>query len=257
PGMAALGPCVPIAADDVDGLLAFALKERFDLTVVGPEVPLVKGLADAFEAAGLPVFGPSAAAARLEGSKAFSKDFMARYAIPTAAYRNFTGLAAARDYLKVTGAPVVVKASGLAAGKGAVVCMTMDEAHAALDSMLGPDAVFGDAGSEVVIEEFMDGEEASVFAVCDGTDFVLLPTAQDHKRAYDDDAGPNTGGMGAYSPAPVMTPELIEETRRTIIAPTLAGMRAEGCPYKGVLFVGLMLSRRGDRTIPRVVEFNC
>src|SRR5690606_9262298 len=253
PGMAALGPCVPIAADDVDGLLAFALKERFDLTVVGPEVPLVKGLADAFEAAGLPVFGPTAAAARLEGSKAFSKDFMARYAIPTAAYRNFTDLASARDYLKVTGAPVVVKASGLAAGKGAVVCMTPEEAHAALDSMLGPDAVFGDAGSEVVIEEFMDGEEASVFAVCDGTNYVLLPTAQDHKRIFEDDKGPNTGGMGAYSPAPVMTPALLEETRRAVIEPTLDGMRAEGYPYQGVLFVGLMLTAKG----PRVVEFNC
>jgi len=258
PGMADLGPCHPVTADDVDGLLALALKERFDLTVVGPEVPLVMGLVDKFQAAGLTVFGPSAAAARLEGSKAFSKDFMARYAIPTAAYRNFTDLAAARDYLvNVTGAPVVVKASGLAAGKGAVVCMTMEEAHAALDSMLGPDAVFGDAGREVVIEEFMDGEEASVFAVCDGTDFVLLPTAQDHKRVFDNDAGPNTGGMGAYSPAPVMTPALLEETRRAIIAPTLAGMRAEGCPYQGVLFVGLMLSKRGDRVIPRVVEFNC
>jgi len=155
----------------------------------------------------------------------------------------------------------VVKASGLAAGKGAVVCLTLDEARAALDSMLGPDAVFGDAGREVVIEEFMDGEEASVFAVCDGTDFVLLPTAQDHKRVRDHDEGPNTGGMGAYSPAPVMTPALIEETARTIIAPTLAGMRAEGCPYQGVLFVGLMLTKvktdGGDRTIPRVVEFNC
>jgi phosphoribosylamine--glycine ligase len=257
PGMASLGTCVALAADDVEGLLALALKERFDLTVVGPEVPLVKGLVDAFQAAGLTVFGPSAAAARLEGSKAFSKDFMARYAIPTAAYRNFTEYAPARAYLDLMGAPVVVKASGLAAGKGAVVCMTMDEAYAALDSMLGPDAVFGEAGSEVVIEEFMDGEEASVFAVCDGQDFVLLPTAQDHKRVFDRDEGPNTGGMGAYSPAPVMTPELLDETNRTVIAPTLAGMRTEGCPYQGVLFVGLMLSKRGDRVIPRVVEFNC
>lgn len=261
PGMAALGACVPVAADDVDGLLALALRERFDLTVVGPEVPLVKGVVDAFQAAGLAIFGPTAAAARLEGSKAFSKDFMARHAIPTAAFRTFNDHAAARDYLEATGAPVVVKASGLAAGKGAVVCMTLDEARAALDSMLGPDAVFGDAGREVVIEEFMEGEEASVFAVCDGTDFVLLPTAQDHKRAYDHDEGPNTGGMGAYAPAPVMTPALLEETARTIVAPTLAGMRAEGCPYQGVLFVGLMLTTvktdGGTRTIPRVVEFNC
>src|SRR5690606_21450758 len=253
PGMAALGACVPVAADDIDGLLALARAERFDLTVVGPEVPPVKGVVDAFQAAGLAVFGPTAAAARLEGSKAFSKDFMARYAIPTAAFRTFTDHAAARDYLMATGAPVVVKASGLAAGKGAVVCMTLDEARDALDSMLGPAAVFGEAGSEVVIEEFMEGEEASVFAVCDGARYVLLAPAQDHKRAYDGDAGPNTGGMGAYAPAPAMTPDLVAQTCRTIIEPTLRGMQAEGCPYEGVLYVGLMLTAKG----PKVVEYNC
>lgn len=253
PGMAGLGACHPVAADDVPGLLALAIAEKPDLTVVGPEVPLVKGLADVFGKNGLAVFGPSEAAARLEGSKAFSKDFMARHGIPTAAYRTFHDLEAGRAYLAETGAPVVVKASGLAAGKGAVVCMTLDEAHAALDSMLGPDAIFGEAGREVVIEEFMDGEEASVFAVCDGERYVLLPTAQDHKRAYDDDRGPNTGGMGAYSPAPAMTPELLDRTRKEIIEPTLRGMREEGCPYKGVLYVGLMLTSKG----PKVVEFNC
>jgi phosphoribosylamine--glycine ligase len=251
--MAALGICHPVAADDVPGLLALALAEQPDLTVVGPEVPLVKGLVDAFEAKGLTVFGPSAAAARLEGSKAFSKDFMARHGIPTAAFETFRDHTAALMHLEKTGAPVVVKASGLAAGKGAVVCMTLDEARAALDSMLGPDAVFGEAGREVVIEEFMDGEEASVFAVCDGERFALLPTAQDHKRAFDDDQGPNTGGMGAYSPAPIMTPELLERTRLEVIEPTLKGMRDEGCPYKGVLYVGLMLTGKG----PKVVEYNC
>jgi phosphoribosylamine---glycine ligase len=253
PGMAEIGICVSLAADDIAGLLNLAQTEKPDLTVVGPEVPLVKGIVDAFHAAGLTIFGPSAAAARLEGSKAFSKDFMAGYGIPTAAYRNFTNLEAARAYLIETGAPVVVKASGLAAGKGAVVCMTMNEAREALDSMLGPDAVFGEAGSEVVIEEFMEGEEASVFAVCDGTNYVLLPAAQDHKRAFDGDRGPNTWGMGAYAPAPVMTPDIVERTRREIIEPTLAGMRQEGCPYQGVLFVGLMLTKQG----PRVVEYNC
>ena len=249
PGMAELGECFPIAVDDIAALLDLVETENIDLTVVGPEVPLVKGIADTFRAKGRAIFGPTAAAARLEGSKAFSKDFMARYGIPTAAYQNFREYAPARAYLDKVAAPVVVKASGLAAGKGAVVCMTMEEAVDALDSMLGPNAVFGEAGSEVV----MEGEEASVFAVCDGTRYVLLPTAQDHKRVFDQDAGPNTGGMGAYSPAPVMTPELLERTRREVIDPTLEGMRKEGCPYEGVLFVGLMLTRTG----PRVVEFNC
>jgi phosphoribosylamine--glycine ligase len=253
PGMAALGTCVPLAADDIPGLLQFAQEQKIGLTIVGPEVPLVKGIVDAFLAAGLVIFGPTAAAARLEGSKAFSKDFMARHRIPTAHYHTFRELEPARAYLDQVGAPVVVKASGLAAGKGAVVCMTLEEAHAALDSMLGPNAVFGEAGHEVVIEEFMEGEEASVFAVCDGARFVLLPTAQDHKRAYDDDKGPNTGGMGAYSPAPIMTPELLERTCREVIAPTLDGMRAEGWPYQGVLYVGLMLTPQG----PKVVEYNC
>lgn len=253
PGMTGLGTCHSVAADDVPALRKLALTEKPDLTVVGPEVPLVKGIVDTFRKNGLTVFGPTAAAARLEGSKAFSKDFMARHGIPTAAYQTFSEHEPARAFLGKTGAPVVVKASGLAAGKGAVVCTTLEEARAALDSMLGPDAVFGEAGREVVIEEFMEGEEASVFAVCDGERFVLLPTAQDHKRALDGDRGPNTGGMGAYAPAPAMTPELVERTCREIIAPTLEGMRREKCPYQGVLYVGLMLTAQG----PKVVEFNC
>jgi phosphoribosylamine---glycine ligase len=189
----------------------------------------------------------------LEGSKAFAKDFMGRHGIPTAMYRTFRALEPARAHLREVGAPIVIKASGLAGGKGAVVCMTMQEAESALQSMLGPKAVFGLAGSEVVMEEFMEGEEASVFALTDGESFVLLPTAQDHKRIGDGDTGPNTGGMGAYAPAPLMTKELLEEASRTIIGPTLEGMRREGTPYKGILYVGLMMTAKG----PKVVEFNC
>ena len=253
PGMTQLGKCFPIAADDIPALIDLAKKEKVYLTVVGPEIPLVKGLVDVFQKEGLRVFGPTANAARLEGSKAFSKAFMTRHHIPTAAFETFHDLNPALAFLQKTGAPVVVKASGLAAGKGAVVCMTMEEAYEAVESMLGPNAIFGEAGSEVVIEEFMAGEEASVFAVCDGQNFVLLPTAQDHKRIFDGDLGPNTGGMGAYSPAPLMTPELLEQTNREIIEPTLKGMRDEGYPYHGVLYVGIMVTKDG----PKVVEFNC
>ena len=253
PGMAALGTCYSIPVDNIPALLELAKKESVDLTIVGPEIPLVKGIVDVFQAAGMRIFGPSAQAARLEGSKAFSKDFMARHKIPTAAFKTFRDLDPALDFLDKTGAPVVVKASGLAAGKGAVVCETLEEARAAILSMLGPQAVFGEAGKEIVIEEFMAGEEASVFAVCDGKNFVLLPTAQDHKRIFDGDLGPNTGGMGAYSPAPLMTPALLEQTRREIIEPTLEGMRQEGHPYQGILFVGLMITAQG----PKVVEYNC
>jgi phosphoribosylamine--glycine ligase len=253
PGMAALGTCHPIPVDDIPALLELAKKEAVDLTVVGPEIPLVMGIADAFETEGLRIFGPTALAARLEGSKAFSKAFMARHGIPTAAFETFRDLESALTFLEKTGAPIVVKASGLAAGKGAVVCQTLPEARSAIASMLGPEAVFGESGSEVVIEEFMTGEEASVFAVCDGTNFLLLPTAQDHKRIFDGDLGPNTGGMGAYSPASIMTPELLGQTCREIIEPTLEGMRKEGHPYGGVLYVGVMITSQG----PKVVEFNC
>lgn len=253
PGMEDLGSCYSVASDDFRGLLSLAQNQKVDLTIVGPEGPLVGGLVDLFQANGLRIFGPDKAAAALEGSKAFSKDFMGRHGIPTARYRTFRALEPARIHLREVGAPIVVKASGLAGGKGAVVCMTMQEADAALQSMLGPKAVFGLAGSEVVMEEFMEGEEASVFVLTDGEAFVVLPTAQDHKRIGDGDAGPNTGGMGAYSPAPLMTPELLEETSRTIIAPTLKGMRQEGYPYKGILFVGLMVTPKG----PKVVEYNC
>ncbi len=253
PGMEQLGNCFPVGAEDLSGLLALAQDQKVDLTFVGPEQPLVAGIVDLFQAKGLRIFGPSQAAAALEGSKAFSKNFMQRHAIPTAQYQTFKSLQPALNHLHQVGAPIVIKASGLAGGKGAVVCMTQSEAEAAVESMLGPKAVFGSAGSEVVIEEFMEGEEASVFALTDGESFVVLPSAQDHKRIGDGDVGPNTGGMGAYSPAPIMSAEMLEKVSRTIISPTLQGMRQEGIPYRGILFVGVMVTAQG----PKVVEFNC
>ena len=253
PGMASLGRCVSVRVDDNEAIFALALSEKVDLTIVGPEVPLVNGVVDLFRAKGLRVFGPTAAAAALEGSKAFSKDIMKKYKVPTAAFETFTELAPALAYLAKHPAPIVVKASGLAAGKGAIVCMSDAEAHAAVTDMLGAKAIFGDSGKTVVIEEFMTGEEASVFAVCDGTDYVLLASAQDHKRIFDEDQGPNTGGMGAYAPAPVADATLVARVKREVIEPTLAGMRAEGKPYQGILFVGIMATPQG----PKVVEYNC
>lgn len=253
-GTAALGRNVAIQPTDTTGLLAFARQEHIDLTVVGPEVPLVEGLADAFEAVGMPVVGPSAAAARIEGSKAFAKAFMEQYDVPTAAHRTFAAdqYEAASAYLEAQGAPIVVKASGLAAGKGAIVCATLNEAHAALDQVMNTRA-FGDAGDEVVIEAFMEGEEASVFALTDGDDYLLLAPAQDHKRIGEGDTGPNTGGMGAYAPAPLVTEDLMNQVCREVIEPTLEGMAREGCPYRGILYAGLMITKEG----PKVVEFNC
>ena len=254
PGTAGLGTNVPIAAGDIPGLMAFAKHKEIDLTVVGPEQPLVAGIVDAFEGAGLDIFGPSARAAELEGSKAFAKDFMARHGIPTADYRTFSDTAyeEARAYLESIEGPCVLKASGLAAGKGVLMCPTRSEAFAGLDAILR-DGQFGDAGASVVIEEWMQGEEASLFALTDGEHYVLLATAQDHKRIGDGDTGPNTGGMGAYAPAPVMTQNLIEEAAKTILEPTLKGLADEGRPYVGVLYCGLMITGKG----PKVVEFNC
>jgi phosphoribosylamine--glycine ligase len=253
PGTAALGQNVPIGATDLPALVDFARRERIDLTVVGPEQPLVLGIVDAFEAAGLAIFGPSKAAAQLEGSKAFAKAFMARHDIPTAAYRSFRAheFADALAYVRQMEAPLVVKASGLAAGKGVVVCPDRDEAERTLRSIV-QDHRFGEAGDEVVVEAFLRGEEASVFAVTDGTDYILLASAQDHKRVGDGDTGPNTGGMGAYAPAPIVTSGVEARVRREIVEPTLAGMRAEGMPFRGVLYVGLMI----EAGTPRVVEFN-
>jgi len=254
PGTAAVGTNVDVAATDIDALLAVADAENIDLTVVGPEQPLVEGIVDRFEAEGHAVVGPTATAARLEGSKAFADRFMERYGIPTADFRVFEAneYDEAAAYLDDVGAPIVVKASGLAGGKGAYVCPTVGEAHDALDEIVA-DRAFGDAGDQVVIEEFMEGEEASVFALTDGEHYVLLTPSQDHKRIGEGGTGPNTGGMGAYAPAPVVTGRLLTRVCRQIIEPTLAGMQEDGTPYRGVLYCGLMITDDG----PKVVEYNC
>jgi phosphoribosylamine--glycine ligase len=250
-GIAAEAECVPIAAEDIDGLVAFARREAIDFVIVGPEQPLVAGLVDRLAEVGIKAFGPRAAAAALEGSKGFMKDFCARHGIPTARYARFTDAAAARAHVRAHGAPIVVKTDGLAAGKGVVVAMTVDEALAAIDAAMVA-GQFGTAGAELVIEEFLAGEEASFFALCDGTHALPLAAAQDHKRVGDGDTGPNTGGMGAYSPAPVVDAAMTERIMAEIVRPTLAGMRAEGRPFVGVLFAGVMIGP--DR--PRLIEFN-
>ena len=250
-GIAAEAECVPLAADDVDGLVAFARRTAIDFVVVGPEQPLVAGLVDRLAEAGIKAFGPGAAAAALEGSKGFMKDFCARHAIPTARYARFADAEAARAHVRAQGAPIVVKADGLAAGKGVVVAATLDEALAAIDAAMVAGA-FGRAGAELVIEEVLEGEEASFFALCDGTHALALAAAQDHKRVGDGDTGPNTGGMGAYSPAPVVDAAMAERIMAEIIRPTVAGMKAEGRPFKGVLFAGVMIGPAG----PRLIEFN-
>jgi phosphoribosylamine--glycine ligase len=233
-------------------LIAFARSERIGMTVVGPEAPIAAGVVDAFRGAGLRIFGPTRAAAQLEWSKDYAKAFMARHGIPTAAYRSFTEAAPAHAYVRERGAPIVVKADGLAAGKGVVVALEADAAHAAIDDMLG--GAHGQAGARVVIEEFLEGEEASFIVLCDGRHTVALATSQDHKRLLDGDLGPNTGGMGAYSPAPVVTPAVHARVMREIIDPTIAGLAAEGIAYTGFLYAGLMIDRDGR---PRTLEFNC
>ncbi len=242
---------MPIAADDVDGLVAFVRTHAIDFVVVGPEAPLVAGLGDRLRAIDIPVFGPSAAAAQLEGSKGFTKDLCARAAIPTAGYVRCTSAEAALAALADFAIPVVIKADGLAAGKGVIIAETRAEAEAAIADMFA--GAFGGAGAEVVIEEFMTGEEASFFALSDGTNVIAFGSAQDHKRVGDGDTGPNTGGMGAYSPAPVLTKTLEAEVMDRIIRPTVAALAAEGTPYVGVLFAGLMLTGEG----PKLIEYNC
>ncbi|MCG5511580.1 phosphoribosylamine--glycine ligase [Ectothiorhodospira shaposhnikovii] len=242
-----------IGAEDIPGLLAFARTEGIDLTIVGPEAPLVAGVVDAFRAEGLAIFGPTKDAARLEGSKAFSKDFLARHRIPTAAYGSFTDLDEALAYLRAQGAPIVVKADGLAAGKGVILARTLAEAEAAVRDMLAGNA-FGEAGHRVVIEEFLSGEEASFICMVDGEHVLPMATSQDHKARDNGDQGPNTGGMGAYSPAPVVTPEIHERIMNQVILPTVRGMAAEGTPYTGFLYAGVMIDAQG---IPKVLEFNC
>lgn len=244
---------VPIKATDIDGLLQLAQRERIDLTIVGPEAPLVAGIVDAFQAAELACFGPSKAAARLEGSKGFTKDFLARHNIPTAAYGRFTDLEATTAYIESQGTPIVIKADGLAAGKGVVLAETISEAVDAARNMLSGDA-FGDAGRSVVVEEFLRGEEASSIVMVDGRHTLPFATSQDHKARDDGDRGPNTGGMGAYSPAPVVTKELQVRIMAEIIEPTVQGMAAEGNPYTGFLYAGLMITADGT---PKVLEYNC
>ncbi|HHG9513780.1 TPA: phosphoribosylamine--glycine ligase [Citrobacter amalonaticus] len=244
---------VAIGATDIPALLNFAQSEKIDLTIVGPEAPLVKGVVDTFRAAGLKIFGPTAGAAQLEGSKAFTKDFLARHQIPTAEYQNFTEIEPALAYLREKGAPIVIKADGLAAGKGVIVAMTLEEAEAAVHDMLAGNA-FGDAGHRIVIEEFLDGEEASFIVMVDGEHVLPMATSQDHKRVGDGDTGLNTGGMGAYSPAPVVTDDVHQRTMERIIWPTVKGMAAEGNTYTGFLYAGLMIDKQGN---PKVIEFNC
>ena len=253
-GTATEGKCrnVAVKATDIDGLLALVEREGVSVTVVGPEAPLVRGVVDAFRAAGHRIFGPTAAAAQLEGSKAYAKDFLARHRIPTAYYAVFEDADLAIQHVRDHGAPIVIKADGLAAGKGVVVAMTVEEAEAAIIDML-EDAAFGDAGARVVIEEFLDGEEASFISMVDGAHALPMATSQDHKRVGDGDTGPNTGGMGAYSPAPVVTPEVHARVMREIVEPTVRGMAADGIPFTGFLYAGLMIDRDGA---PKVIEYN-
>lgn len=244
---------VAIGVEEIEALIQFARDHAIDLTIVGPEAPLVIGVVDAFEAAGLRCFGPSKAAAQLEGSKAFTKDFLARHNIPTAAYANFTDVDEALAYLKEKGAPIVIKADGLAAGKGVIVAMNQADAEAAVKDMLAGNA-FGEAGHRVVIEEFLEGEEASFICMVDGEHILPMATSQDHKRVGEGDTGPNTGGMGAYSPAPVVTPKVHDRIMSEVIEPTVKGMAVEGNPYTGFLYAGLMVTDNGT---PKVIEYNC
>ncbi|MBS3798432.1 phosphoribosylamine--glycine ligase [Pseudoalteromonas sp. BDTF-M6] len=244
---------VAIGVEDIGALIKFAKENKVELTIVGPEAPLVIGVVDAFREQGLAIFGPTQGAAQLEGSKSFTKDFLARHNIPTAFYKTFEQIEPALEYIKEQGAPIVVKADGLAAGKGVIVAMTEAEAEEAVRDMLAGNA-FGEAGSRVVIEEFLEGEEASFIVMVDGKNVLPFATSQDHKRAYNGDQGPNTGGMGAYSPAPVVTAEIHDRIMNEVINPTVAGMAAEGHPYTGFLYAGLMIAADGT---PKVIEYNC
>ncbi|MEX0814969.1 MAG: phosphoribosylamine--glycine ligase [Dongiaceae bacterium] len=250
-GIATAAECVPLAADDLRGLVDFAVEAHIDFVVIGPERPLTLGLVDRLEAAGVKAFGPSAEAARLEGSKGFMKDLCARHGIPTAAYGRFTNAGAAKAFVAERGAPIVVKADGLAAGKGVIIAESLAEAEAAIDAML-TERRFGEAGTAIVVEEFLEGEEASFFALVDGATALPLASAQDHKRVGDGDTGPNTGGMGAYSPAPNVGAAMADEIMARIVTPTVAAMAAEGRPFKGVLYAGLMLTGEG----PKLLEYN-
>ena len=250
-GILDLAKCIDIDVLNFAGLIDFAKRNKVELTIVGPEVPLTEGIVDAFEEAGLAIFGPSQKAAELEGSKAFAKDFMKKYKIPTAEYMTFVSAIEAKEYIKRIGAPCVVKADGLAAGKGVVVAMTEDEAVKAVDEIM-KDRKFGDAGQQIVVEEFLDGEEVSLLALSDGKTVVPMLPAQDHKRVFDNDQGPNTGGMGAYAPAPICDASMLEWVQENILKPTVEGMKKEARVFKGVLYAGLMITKKG----PKVLEFN-
>ncbi|MBP9854764.1 MAG: phosphoribosylamine--glycine ligase [Candidatus Omnitrophica bacterium] len=250
-GIAELAECVDIQADDIEGLVNFALKKRIDLTIIGPEAPLTEGIVDHFEVNGLKVFGPHKAAAKLEGSKVFAKEFMHKCNIPTAVFKTFDNHDQAKEFIKKAQYPLVVKADGLASGKGVFICNKYDDAQKALNQIMNK-KIFKEAGSKVVIEECLVGDEASMLAICDGQDYILLESSQDHKRIFDEDLGPNTGGMGAYSPAPVVTPEILTQIEARIVEPTIRGMNREGTPFKGVLYVGLMITKEG----PQVLEYN-
>ncbi|GLK56779.1 phosphoribosylamine--glycine ligase [Methylopila capsulata] len=250
PGIARYAELRDVSVDDLDGVVRLATDEKVDLVVVGPEAPLVAGVVDRLKAAGIKAFGPSAAAARLEGSKAFTKELCAAQGIPTAGFRRCRSGEEGHAAIDAFGAPVVIKADGLAAGKGVTVAMTLEEAHAAVDDVFA--GGFGEAGAEAVVEEFMEGEEASLFALCDGTTALVFGEAQDHKRAYDGDEGPNTGGMGAYSPTPILTPALVEKAMAQIVRPTVKAMAEAGAPFTGFLYAGLMI----EANAPRLVEYN-
>ncbi len=251
-GIARHAECLDIGATDITALLAFAYEQKIDLTVVGPEAPLVEGIADVFENHGLKIFGPGKAAAQLEGSKAFAKEIMAKYNVPTARYAEFTAADAAREYIRRHAAPCVVKADGLAAGKGVIVAMDEQEALNAVDTIM-EEKTFGVAGNKVIVEEFLEGEEVSVLAFTDGKTVVPMVSSQDHKRIFDNDRGPNTGGMGAYSPAPVYTPDVQSVVEKQVLDAVIQGMANEGKPYKGVIYAGMMVTKDG----PKVLEFNC
>lgn len=250
-GIDTIAQCVPVGVEDIDALLKFALEKKIDLTIVGPEASLVKGVVDAFSKKGLKIFGPSQEAAQLEGSKSFSKDFMHRRNIPTAIYKVFDDVNVANEFLTKAQFPIVVKADGVAAGKGVYICQHLKEAQMAIDDMMIK-KLFGAAGNRLVIEECLEGQEASVLAICDGKHFLVLPTAQDHKRIFDDDLGPNTGGMGTFSPNPLVTVPVLDQIISRIIEPTIRGMYQEGMPFKGVLYAGIMLTQDG----PKTLEFN-
>ncbi len=251
-GISKIATCVDINATDLVGLKEFALENSIDLTVVGPEQPLTMGIVDLFEKNNLKVFGPDKAASELEGSKVFSKDLMKKYSIPTAKYETFTDLDAAASWIKNINGPFVVKADGLAAGKGVIICNSIEEGEKALKSII-QDKAFGEAGNKVVVEEFLKGEEASIFVLTDGNKYMLLESSQDHKAIFDNDTGPNTGGMGAYCPAPIVTKEVLEKVEKQIVVPTIKGLNSEGINYRGVLYVGLMI----DEGEVKVLEYNC